>query len=68
MPVWVKIVDYRTMTNEKKELAVAGHKNAQYEWMVEEMNEFYEAVHKNDTDEILDEAMGLINTVHHFGE
>ena len=48
IPSWAKIVNYRTMTNEKKDLAVAGNKNAQYEWMVEEVNEFYEAVHLND--------------------
>jgi hypothetical protein len=52
----------------KKELAVAGNKNAQYEWMVEEVNEYYEAVHLNNMDEIRDEAMGLIRTVQQFGE
>jgi hypothetical protein len=66
IPRWVKIVDYRTMTNEKKDLAVAGNKVAQYEWMVEEVNEFYEAVHLQDTDEIRDEAMGLIRAVQQF--
>ena len=67
IPGWVKIVNYRTMTNEKKDLAVAGNKNVQYEWMVEEVNEFYEAVHLQDTDEIRDEAMGLLRTVQQFG-
>jgi hypothetical protein len=67
IPGWVKIVNYRTMTNEKKDLAVAGNKNMQYEWMVEEVNEFYEAVHLQDTDEIRDEAMGLLRTVQQFG-
>ncbi len=68
IPSWAKIVNYRTMTNEKKDLAVAGNKNAQYEWMVEEVNEYYEAVHLNNMDEIRDEAMGLIRTVQQFGE
>jgi len=68
IPSWAKISNYRTMTNEKKDLAVAGNKNAQYEWMVEEVNEFYEAVHLNDPEEIRDEAMGLIRTVQQFSE
>lgn len=68
IPSWVKIANYRTMTNEKKDLAVAGNKNAQYEWMVEEVNEYYEAVHLNNMDEIRDEAMGLIRTVEQFGD
>ena len=67
IPSWVTIVNYRTMTAEKKDLAVAGNKNAQYEWMVEEVNEFYEAIHLNDIEEIRDEAMGLIRTVQQFG-
>lgn len=66
IPSWAKIVNYRTMTNEKKDLAVAGNKNMQYEWMVEEVNEFYEAIHLNDPEEIRDEAMGLIRTVQQF--
>lgn len=66
IPSWAKIVNYRTMTNEKKDLAVAGNKNMQYEWMVEEVNEFYEAIHLNDPEEICDEAMGLIRTVQQF--
>ena len=68
IPSWAKIANYRTMTNEKKDLAVAGNKNAQYEWMVEEVNEYYEAVHLNNMDEIRDEAMGLIRTVQQFGD
>jgi hypothetical protein len=68
IPSWVNIVNYRTMTAEKKDLAVAGNKNAQYEWMVEEVNEFYEAIHLNNLDEIRDEAMGLIRTVQQFKE
>jgi hypothetical protein len=68
IPSWAKITNYRTMTNEKKDLAVAGNKNVQYEWMVEEVNEYYEAVHLNNMDEIRDEAMGLIRTVQQFGD
>ena len=66
IPTWVTIVNYRTMTNEKKDLAVAGNKLCQYEWMIEEVNEFYEAVHLQNMDEICDEAMGLIRTVQQF--
>lgn len=66
IPSWATIVNYRTMTSDKKDLAVAGNKNAQYEWMVEEVNEFYEAVHLNKKEEIRDEAMGLIRTVQQF--
>ena len=66
IPHWVKIVNYRTMTNSKKDKAVAGNKLAQYEWMVEEVNEFYEAIHLNNVEEIRDEAMGLIRTVQQF--
>jgi len=66
VPHWVKIVNYRTMTNSKKDKAVAGNKVLQYEWMVEEVNEFYEAIHLNDIEEIRDEAMGLIRTVQQF--
>ena len=54
IPSWAKIVNYRTMTKSKKDEAVKGRKNAQYEWMVEEVNEFYEAVHSNNMDEIRD--------------
>jgi hypothetical protein len=66
VPHWVKIVNYRTMTNSKKDKAVAGNKIVQYEWMVEEVNEFYEAIHLNNMEEIRDEAMGLIRTVQQF--
>jgi hypothetical protein len=66
IPDWVTIENYRTMTAEKKGLAVAGNKLAQYEWMVEEVNEFYEAVHLNDLDEVRDEAVGLIRTMQQF--
>ena len=68
IPSWANIVNYRTMTKNKKEEAVKGKKNAQYEWMVEEVNEFYEAVHSNNMEEIRDEAMGLIRTVQQFAE
>jgi hypothetical protein len=61
VPHWVKIVNYRTMTNSKKDKAVAGSKVLQYEWMIEEVNEFYEAIHLNNIEEIRDEAMGLIS-------
>jgi hypothetical protein len=67
IPSWVNITNYRTMTNEKKDLAVTGNKNYQYEWMVEEVNEFYEAVHLQIQEDILDEAIGLIRTVQQFG-
>ncbi len=68
IPSWAVIVNYRTMTNKKKDLAVAGNKLAQYEWMIEEVNEFYEAVSNNDTEEIRDEAMGILRTVQQFSE
>ena len=68
IPSWANILNYRTMTSQKKNMAVKGNKNAQYEWMIEEVNEFYEAIHKNDIDEIRDEAMGLIRTVQQFAE
>lgn len=68
IPPWARIVNYRTMTDEKKTLASAGNKLYQYEWMVEEANEFYEAVHLGDVTEICDEAMGLIRTVQQFQE
>jgi hypothetical protein len=68
IPSWAKTLNYRTMTSAKKDLAVSGNKNAQYEWMVEEVNEFYEAVQQNDVAEIRDEAMGLIRTVQQFGD
>jgi hypothetical protein len=66
IPNWVTIVNYRTMTNEKKSHAVAGNKTFQYEWMKEEVNEFYEAIHLQDIEEIRDEAIGLIRTFQQF--
>lgn len=66
IPGWVTIVNYRTMTNEKKAQAVAGNKLIQYEWMKEEVNEFYEAIHLQDEEEIRDEAIGLIRTFQQF--
>jgi hypothetical protein len=66
IPRWAKIVNYRTMNNEKKDLAVAGHDKFQIEWMLEEVNEFYEAVQLQDIDEIRDEAIGLIRTYQQF--
>jgi hypothetical protein len=66
IPDWVTIVNYRTMTNEKKSYAVAGNKQFQYEWMKEEVNEFYEAIHLQDIEEIRDEALGLIRTFQQF--
>lgn len=68
IPSWAVTVNYRTMTNKKKDLAVAGNKLAQYEWMIEEVNEFYEAVSNNDIEEIRDEAMGILRTVQQFSE
>jgi hypothetical protein len=68
IPPWVKITNYRTMTNEKKDIATAGNKLFQYEWMVEEVNEFYEAVHLQDEEEIRDEAIGLIRAVQQFSD
>jgi len=68
IPPWVKIANYRTMTNDKKDLATAGNKVCQYEWMIEEVNEFYEAIHLQDEEDIRDEAMGLIRTFQQFGE
>ena len=66
IPNWVSIVDYRTMTNEKKDNAVAGNKLYQYEWMKEEVNEFYEAIYLQDIEETRDEAVGLIRTFQQF--
>ena len=62
IPNWVKISNYRTMTDEKKEKAVKGSKKYQYEWMVEEINEFYEAVSMKNKENFRDEAIGLIRT------
>ncbi len=66
IPDWVCIEDYRTMTNDKKMLAVGGNKLFQYEWMKEEVSEFYEAVYLEDIVEIRDEAVGLIRTYQQF--
>jgi hypothetical protein len=66
IPDWVKIYNYRTMTDEKKNLAVNGNKLYQYEWMKEEVNEFYEAVKLANNEEIRDEAIGLIRTFQQF--
>ena len=66
IPFWVKVVDYRTMTNEKKNNATQGNKLFQYEWMKEEVNEFYEAIFLQDVEETRDEAIGLIRTFQHF--
>lgn len=68
IPSWVSIVNYRTMTNEKKNSATSGNKLYQYEWMKEEVNEFYEAIYLQDIDEIRDEAIGLIRTFQQFKE
>jgi len=66
IPDWVNIYNYRTMTDEKKNLAVNGNKMYQYEWMKEEVNEFYEAVNLGNNEEIRDEAIGLIRTFQQF--
>jgi len=66
IPKWAKVVDYRTMDNRKKDLAISGDEDAQIEWMEEEVNEFYEAVHLGDIHEIRDEGMGLIRTYQQF--
>jgi hypothetical protein len=66
IPSWVSVVDYRTMTNEKKISATNGNKLCQYEWMREEVNEFYEAIYLQDVEETRDEAIGLIRTYQHF--
>jgi hypothetical protein len=66
IPSWVSIVNYRTMTNEKKSSAVAGNKLVQNEWMKEEVNEFYEAIYLQEIEEIRDEAIGLIRTFQQF--
>ena len=66
IPEWVKISNYRTMTDEKKEKAVKGSKKYQYEWMVEEINEFYEALSMKNEGELRDEAVGLIRAYQQF--
>jgi len=68
IPKYAKIKNYRTMTKEKKNLAVQGKKLIQLEWMKEEINEFYEAIYLEDKNEILDEAIGLIRTAQQFSE
>ena len=68
IPKFANISNYRTMTKEKKELAVQGKKLIQLEWMKEEINEFYEAIFLQDKKEILDEAIGLIRTAQQFSE
>ena len=66
IPIWVPIVNYRTMTKEKKILAVKGNKMYQYEWMKEEISEFYEAIYQKNNEEIFDEAIGIIRTYQYF--
>jgi len=66
IPNWVKISNYRTMTDEKKEKAVNGIKKYQYEWMIEEINEFYEALSMKNKSDLQDEAIGLIRTYQQF--
>jgi len=66
IPEWVKISNYRTMTDEKKNKAVNGYKKYQYEWMIEEINEFYEAVSMKNKVNFRDEAIGLIRTYQQF--
>ena len=68
IPKFAVIKNYRTMTKEKKDLAVQGKKLIQLEWMKEEINEFYEAIFLQDKKEILDEAIGLIRTAQQFSE
>ena len=68
IPKFAVIKNYRTMTKEKKNLAVQGKKLIQLEWMKEEINEFYEAIFLQDKNEILDEAIGLIRTAQQFSE
>ena len=68
IPKFAVIKNYRTMTKEKKDLAVQGKKLIQLEWMKEEINEFYEAIFLQDKKEILDEATGLIRTAQQFSE
>ena len=66
VPTWVKTREYRTMTPNKKMLAVGGDFACREEWMIEEVNEFYEAIENQDIDESLDEAIGLIRTAQQF--
>ena len=66
IPEWIKISNYRTMTDKKKNKAVDGYKKYQYEWMIEEINEFYEAVSMKNKVNFRDEAIGLIRTYQQF--
>tara|TARA_B100000683_G_scaffold191454_1_gene184519 strand:+ start:28 stop:423 length:396 start_codon:yes stop_codon:yes gene_type:complete len=68
IPRYAKIKNYRTMTKNKKKLAVEGSKKHQLEWMKEEINEFYEAIYLEDIAEIMDEAIGLIRTAQQFSD
>ena len=68
IPKFANIKHYRTMTKEKKNLAVQGRKRIQLEWMKEEINEFYEAIYLGNKDEIFDEAIGLIRTAQQFND
>lgn len=68
IPNYSKIKNYRTMTKNKKKLAVEGVKKYQLEWMKEEINEFYEAIYLENETEVLDEAIGLVRTAQHFSE
>ena len=65
-PPFVKIKNYRTMTDQKKKLAVKGVKKYQLEWMTEEINEFYEAIYLQNLSDILNESIGLIRTAQQF--
>lgn len=68
IPKFAKIENYRTMDENKKDMAVKGQKKYQLEWMKEEINEFYEAIDMEDEVEIFDEAIGLIRTAQQFQE
>ena len=68
IPKFAKISNYRTMNAEKKTWAIEGKKQFQLEWMREEANEFYEAISLEDEDEVLDKAIGLLRTAHHFSD
>ena len=54
------------MTGSKKDRAVDGDDDCQFEWMKEEVSEFYEAINSEDLTEIRDEALGLIRTFQQF--
>lgn len=57
---------YRTMTPNKKTLALLGHVSEQEEWMREEIQEFLEAMHLNNRADIIDEGLGLLLTAQAF--